>query len=81
MKKEFIAVLAGNFRQFNEFIRQPEVGEHCEYVYIDRPEKAYGYRFFDYKIIGKFRNIKYKLSEKLAGDKITRSEKRNSIER
>ena len=54
MKKEFIAVLAGNFRQFNEFIRQPEVGEHCEYVYIDRPEKAYGYRFFDYKIIGTF---------------------------
>jgi len=52
-----IAVLAGNKREFDNFMRQPAMGdttEDCEYIYIDRVEKAMGYRFDDYKRIGNY---------------------------
>jgi propanediol dehydratase large subunit len=49
-----IAILAGNKEQFFNFMSQPEIGEPCEYIYIDRIEKLIGNRFYDYKIIGTF---------------------------
>ncbi len=49
-----VAILAGNNTQFLEFMRQPEIGEPVEYIYVDRMEKAVGYRFNDYKIVGTF---------------------------
>lgn len=58
MKKDIVAILAGNAEQAKAFLEQKELWkneeEPTEYVYIDRPDKAIGYRFFDYKIIGTF---------------------------
>jgi hypothetical protein len=51
----FIAILAGNKKQFDDFIRQkPIIEDNCEYIYISSPDNARGIRFFDYKVIGTF---------------------------
>lgn len=49
-----IAVLAGNREQFENFMRQKDIGEPAEYVYADRMEKLICNRFDDYKTIGTF---------------------------
>jgi len=53
--KNKIAILAGNYREFLNFVNQKEiVKDSCEYIYVDRVEKAYGFEFFDYKVFGTF---------------------------
>ena len=56
MKKK-IAILAGNYTQFIQFVSLPENGsEKTEYFYIDFADKAYGCHFTGYQIIGTFWN-------------------------
>lgn len=49
-----IGILAGNYNEYKHFMTQPEIGEHCEYIYFNHPDKVRGYELQDYKIIGTF---------------------------
>lgn len=49
-----VAVLAGNFKQYDRFMNLREVDDETQYIYVDRIEKAVGHRFNDLKIIGTF---------------------------
>lgn len=63
MREKPIAVFAGNYQQFCEFKIRHEKPELL--IYIDRPEKALGYKFGEFTVVGTFweRNDALKLFE------------------
>ena len=52
--KKYIAVLAGDYMQYKNFMSQKEVGGPCNYIYIDSIEKVFGHRFFNVECLGTF---------------------------
>jgi len=54
LKKLVIIVLAGNYRQYLDFINQESKNGPTYFIFGDSPEKMAGFRAFDIKVIGTF---------------------------